>query len=185
MSSPSRKDLGFHSASSSSCSSPRAGKDMSTQELLLRSGGGLQGLIWSKYGIEEGKESPFQKRRREKSGGRRVNSEPLNDIEAAKRKAEAEKASQAEHQERTRSQSACEVVVRNKIGEEGGPTIEVVDVLSKMKLDPGAELEISPPSPEAERVASSEKPPSSSDDSPRSPAYLHIIVSPRPLSRAT
>ena len=156
---------------------------MSTQELLLRSGGGLQGLIWSKYGIEEGKESPFQKRRREKSGGRRVNSEPLNDIEAAKRKAEAEKASQAEH-ERTRSQSACEVV-RNKKGEEGGPTIEVVDVLSKMKLDPGAGLEISPPSPEAERVASSEKPPSSSDDSLRSPAYLHIIVSPRPLSHAT
>ena len=134
------------SNSSSSCSSPR-GKDNWSQEVLMRSGGGLQGLIWSKYGIEHGEVSPLEKRRRQRLG-RRVNSEPSNDIKAVKKKYTPDKGEQ-----RLRSQSVP--AEPNDVGKRDD--IEIVDVLSKVKISPTASLEA----------------PASGSNSPRSP--MHYI----------
>ena len=97
----------------------------------MRSGGGLQGLLWSKYGLERGKESPLEKRRRERMG-RRINSEPFNDIQ------QATLTSEGSEDVRARSQSACEV---NVLEQANNKAFEIVDVMSKVQIDPKASLE--------------------------------------------
>ena len=94
----------------------------------MRSGGGLQGLMWSKYGLENGKLSPLEKRRLERCG-RRVNSEPFNDIEKAKEEYNMGKG-------RDRSCSESEVA-----GTATSPKIQIVNVMDKLTLDPKANLE--------------------------------------------
>ncbi|QDZ19135.1 hypothetical protein HOP50_02g16490 [Chloropicon primus] len=136
MASKDQKDsFGASSATSSSRSSPfpdsPRGKDNFSQEVLMRSGGGLQGLLWSKYGLERGKESPLEKRRRERMG-RRINSEPFNDIQ------QAALASGNAEEVRGRSQSACEV---NVLKQANNQAFEIVDVMSKVQIDPKASLE--------------------------------------------
>ena len=128
-------------------SSPR-GKDNLTQEALMRSGGGLQGLMWSKYGLSQGKMSPLEKKRLKG----RVNSEPLNDAS----KLAAANAPLRTGKERSMSEPG-------KPLETGKPQIEIVNVLSNLKLDPQARLE---------EAGSS----STSPRSPTSAAYAQIMV---------
>ena len=109
-------------------------------------------MMWSKYGLERGKESPLEKRRRERHGSR-SNSEPCNDVNAAESAYESQ-------QERLRSQSACEVTASERT--KTIKPIEIVDVMSKMKLAPGASLEKSEDG-------------SISSDSPRSPVHSQIF----------
>ena len=91
----------------------------------------MQGLLWSKYGLERGKESPLEKRRRERMG-RRINSEPFNDIQ------QATLTSEGSEDVRARSQSACEV---NVLEQANNKAFEIVDVMSKVQIDPKASLE--------------------------------------------
>ena len=88
-------------------------------------------MLWSKYGLERGKESPLEKRRRERMG-RRINSEPFNDIQ------QATLTSEGSEDVRARSQSACEV---NVLEQANNKAFEIVDVMSKVQIDPKASLE--------------------------------------------
>ena len=119
------------------------------QEVLMRSGGGLQGLMWSKYGLGRGAKSPLQKRQ-EQRYNRRVNSEPVNDIGAAEKQYSKEESTSAndklEMEKRFRSQSVPNGDSSLDEDEDGGSSskskgIEIYDVLGKMKLDPNASLE--------------------------------------------
>lgn len=160
------RDYQSFSNSSSSCSSPRAKDNAISKEILMRSGGGLQGLLWSKYGLERGKESPLEKRRRERQG-RRINSEPVNDLTAA-----LKKDSKALEENRLRSQSACEVTAKEEAEKatSSQASFEIYDVLGNLTLDPSASLE---KGEDAVELPS----PSAKTDSPRSPAYQRFSVS--------
>ena len=169
------RDYQSFSNSSSSCSSPRAKDNAISKEILMRSGGGLQGLLWSKYGLERGKESPLEKRRRERQG-RRINSEPVNDLTAA-----LKKDSKVLEENRLRSQSACEVTAKQEAEKatSSQASFEIYDVLGNLTLDPSASLE---KGEDAVELPS----PSAKTDSPRSPAYQRFSVShcfaPNPFS---
>ncbi|WZN59781.1 hypothetical protein HKI87_02g13070 [Chloropicon roscoffensis] len=154
-----RNSFESFSNSSSSCSSPRAKDNAISKEILMRSGGGLQGLLWSKYGLERGKESPLEKRRKERQG-RRINSEPVNDLTAAL------KDSKVQEENRLRSQSACEVTAKKEAEKatSSQASFEIYDVLGNLTLDPSASLE---KGEDAVELPS----PSAKTDSPRSPAY--------------